>query len=256
MNILKTNFLALEKEDDHVRKRERSSSSTPNSQNTKLHKSYILTIWVLFSKHNLQNFKLRSMNFVTNLFRSGSLLGKPLDEFKKLYKLDKKQLLGAGGFGTTYLCKDRSTGDTYACKSILKTDLKTEELKESVKTEIRILNLLSGQPNIVQIKDAYEDKKSVHIVMELCDGGELYEKIKAVVKSRGYYSEKAAAEIFKSIMEAIQVMHTSNVIHRDVKPENFLFSTDDEDKAVLKAIDFGCSVHMEQGKRARCFGHH
>ncbi|KFK30981.1 hypothetical protein AALP_AA6G053300 [Arabis alpina] len=188
------------------------------------------------------------MGFVSKLFRGGSLLGKPLDEFKKLYKLNKKHVLGEGGFGTTYICEERSTGDTYACKCIPKKKLKTEDLKESVKTEIRILELFSGVPNIVQIKGSYEDQNSVHIVMEWCNGGELFQKIEAVVKSHGYYTENDAAGIFRSIMEALQVIHSSNVIHRDVKPENFLFSSDDEENAMLKAIDFGCSVDIKQGR--------
>ncbi|KAH9803706.1 calcium-dependent protein kinase 33 [Citrus sinensis] len=102
---------------------------------------------------------------------------------------------------------------------------------------------LSGQPNIVQFKGAYEDRHSVHIVMELCAGGELFDRIIA----KGHYSERDAASVFRVIMNVVNVCHSKGVMHRDLKPENFLFTTRDEN-AVLKATDFGLSVFFEEGK--------
>ncbi|GAY33982.1 hypothetical protein CUMW_288220, partial [Citrus unshiu] len=83
---------------------------------------------------------------------------------------------------------------------------------------------LSGQPNIVQFKGAYEDRHSVHIVMELCAGGELFDRIIA----KGHYSERDAASVFRVIMNVVNVCHSKGVMHRDLKPENFLFTTRDE----------------------------
>ncbi|KAG7557640.1 EF-hand domain [Arabidopsis suecica] len=179
-----------------------------------------------------------------------TILGKPLEDIKKLYSFEGE--LGKGNFGTTYLCKENSTGKSYACKSILKRTLSSEEDKEAVKTEIQIMDHVSGEPNIVQIKGSYEDKNSVHIVMELCGGGELYDKIDALVKSHSYYSEKDAAGIFRSIVNAVKICHSLDVVHRDLKPENFLFSSNDEN-AMLKAIDFGCSVYIKEGQTLKRF---
>lgn len=175
----------------------------------------------------------------------GTILGKPLKDINKLYIIGKE--LGKGNFGTTYMCKEIATNNSYACKSILKKNLRSKEEKEAVKTEIQILDHVSGQPNIVQIKGVYEDKKCIHIVMELCSGGELFDKIDALAKSESCYSEKDAAGIFRSIVNAVQICHSLAVIHRDLKPENFLFSSED-DNAVLKAIDFGCSVYIKEGE--------
>ncbi|KAF8054414.1 hypothetical protein N665_1330s0009 [Sinapis alba] len=173
----------------------------------------------------------------------GTILGKPLVDFNKLYKLGKE--LGKGGFATTYMCQELSTGQSFACKSLPKRrNLTSQEDKEAVKTEIKIMKELSGVSNIVQFHDAYEDKKFVHIVMELCRGGELYDMIGA----HGYYTEKDAAGIFKSIVNAVQICHSVDVVHRDLKPENFLFSSEDEESAELKAIDFGCSVYIKEGE--------
>ncbi|CAN8246267.1 unnamed protein product [Cochlearia groenlandica] len=170
----------------------------------------------------------------------GTILGKPLQDITKLYKLG--DALGSGGYGVTYSCHEISTGKPFACKSISKSKLRTEEDKESVKREVHIMNHVKGESNIVQITGSYEDKRSVHIVMELCTGGELLERI----SSQGKHSERDASRILWSIVSAVQVCHSLEVIHRDLKPENFLFSSDDEN-AELKAIDFGCSVYFKEG---------
>lgn len=148
------------------------------------------------------------------------------------------------GFPQPTCAKRSPQAVVFACKSIPKRNLTSQE---AVKTEIEIMENLSGVSNIVQFHASYEDENFVHIVMELCRGGELFDRIDALVKSHRYYTEKDAAGIFKSIVNAVQICHSMNVIHRDVKPENFLFSSDDEESSKLKAIDFGCSVYIKEG---------
>ncbi|KAH9620078.1 hypothetical protein KSS87_005316 [Heliosperma pusillum] len=170
-----------------------------------------------------------------------AILGKPFDDVKMHYTLGKE--LGRGQFGVTYLCTDKNTGQQLACKSISKKKLVTKADKEDMRREIQIMQHLSGQPNIVEFKGAYEDKISVNLVMELCAGGELFDRIIA----KGHYSEKAAAIILRQIVNVVHVCHFMGVMHRDLKPENFLLSTKDEN-ATLKATDFGLSVFIEGGK--------
>ncbi|GMH26881.1 hypothetical protein Nepgr_028724 [Nepenthes gracilis] len=170
-----------------------------------------------------------------------SILGKTFEDIKKHYTLGKE--LGRGQFGIIYVCTEKSTGQTYACKSILKRKLVKKSEREDVKREIQIMQHLSGQPNIVEFKGAYEDRQSVHLVMELCTGGELFDQIIA----RGHYSERAAAGIIRAIMRVVHICHFMGVTHRDIKPENFLLSGKDEG-AMLKATDFGLSVFHEEGK--------
>ncbi|CBI23246.3 unnamed protein product, partial [Vitis vinifera] len=170
-----------------------------------------------------------------------TILGRPFDDIKHYYTLGKE--LGRGQFGVTYLCTQNSTGNTYACKSILKRKLVTKNDKEDIKREIQIMQHLTGQPNIVEFKGAYEDRHSVHLVMELCAGGELFDRI----ISQGHYSERAAAAICRAIVNVVHICHFMGVMHRDLKPENFLLSSKDE-AAMLKATDFGLSVFIEEGK--------
>jgi calcium-dependent protein kinase len=108
--------------------------------------------------------------------------------------------------------------------------------------EILILEHLTGQPNIVEFRGAYEDKQNLYLIMELCSGGELFDRIIA----KGSYSEMEAATIIRQIVNVVHVCHFMGVMHRDLKPENFLLASKD-DKAPIKATDFGLSVFIEEG---------
>ncbi|THG19010.1 hypothetical protein TEA_008748 [Camellia sinensis var. sinensis] len=171
----------------------------------------------------------------------GQILRKPYVEITQLYDLHKE--LGRGQFGVTYLCTEKATGLKYACKFISRRKLVTQKDIEDVRREINIQQHLSGQPNIVEFKGAYEDPKNLYLVMELCSGGELFDRI----TTKGSYSEKEAARVCRQIVNVVHACHFMGVMHRDLKPENFLLVSRDED-APLKAIDFGLSVFIEEGK--------
>ncbi|XP_076953791.1 calcium-dependent protein kinase 26-like isoform X2 [Bidens hawaiensis] len=160
---------------------------------------------------------------------------------KEYYNLGPK--LGHGQFGTTFLCTEKTTGKQFACKSIAKRKLLTEEDVEDVRREIEIMHHLSGHPNVVSIQGAYEDSVAVHLVMELCFGGELFDRI----TKKGHYSERKAADLIRTIVGVIEACHSLGVMHRDLKPENFLFVDEDEDSP-LKTIDFGLSVFFKPGE--------
>ncbi|KAM7278002.1 hypothetical protein ACFE04_005136 [Oxalis oulophora] len=152
--------------------------------------------------------------------------------------------LGRGEFGVTYLCTDINTGEKLACKSISKKKLRTAVDIEDVRREVEIMKHLPKHANIVTLKDTFEDETAVHIVMELCEGGELFDRIVA----RGHYTERAAAFVMRTIVEVVLMCHKHGVMHRDLKPENFLFANKKE-ASPLKAIDFGLSVFFEPGER-------
>ncbi|KAM7500190.1 hypothetical protein LguiA_024604 [Lonicera macranthoides] len=163
-------------------------------------------------------------------------------EIDLVYELGRE--LGRGEFGVTYLCTDKTSGEVYACKSISKKKLRTRVDIEDVKREVEIMKHLPKHPNIVTLKATYEDDSAVHLVMELCEGGELFDRIVA----RGHYTERAAAAVTRTIVEVILMCHKHGVMHRDLKPENFLFANKKE-TAPLKAIDFGLSVFFKPGEK-------
>ncbi|KAL6563746.1 Calcium-dependent protein kinase 17 [Orobanche gracilis] len=171
----------------------------------------------------------------------GPVLGRPLEDVRATYTIGKE--LGRGQFGVTYLCTHKQSGEQLACKTIAKRKLANKEDIEDVRREVQIMHHLTGQANIVELKGAYEDKHSVHLVMELCAGGELFDRIIA----RGHYTERAAASLLRTIVQIVHTCHSMGVIHRDLKPENFLLLNKDEE-APLKATDFGLSVFYKQGE--------
>ncbi|KAG6491607.1 hypothetical protein ZIOFF_046539 [Zingiber officinale] len=171
----------------------------------------------------------------------GPVLGRPMEDVRATYFLGKE--LGRGQFGVIHLCTHKATGEKLACKTLPKRKLTNEEDIEDVRREVQIMYHLSGQPNIVELKGAYEDKQSVHLVMELCAGGELFDRLIA----EGHYTERAAASLLRIIVQIIHTCHALGVMHRDLKPENFLLLSEDED-APLKATDFGLSVFFKEGE--------
>lgn len=152
--------------------------------------------------------------------------------------------LGRGEFGITYVCIDQRTLEIFACKTISKQRLRTEIDVEDVRREVEIMRQLPIHPNIVRYKEVFEDKEAVYLVMELCEGGELFDRIVA----KRHFTERGAALLTKTILEVVKVCHEHGVIHRDLKPENFLYASPDEN-APLKAIDFGLSIFFEPGQR-------
>ncbi|MFS7926583.1 putative protein kinase CAMK-CDPK family [Helianthus anomalus] len=170
----------------------------------------------------------------------GPVLGRPMEDVRTVYTIGKE--LGRGQFGVTHLCTCKQTGEQLACKTIAKRKLANKEDMDDVRREVQIMHHLSGQQNIVDLKGAFEDKHSVHLVMELCAGGELFDRIIA----KGYYTERGAASLLRTIVQIVHTCHSMGVIHRDLKPENFLLLDKDEN-APLKATDFGLSVFYKQG---------
>ncbi|CAN6443371.1 unnamed protein product [Victoria cruziana] len=116
---------------------------------------------------------------------------------------------------------------------------------EDVRREVKILSALTGHKNLVQFYEAFEDQENVFIVMELCKGGELLDRI---LSRGGKYSEDDAKAVMVQILSVASFCHLQGVVHRDLKPENFLFTSKDEN-AQLKAIDFGLSDFVKPDER-------
>ncbi|XVF37212.1 hypothetical protein REPUB_Repub19eG0127300 [Reevesia pubescens] len=187
------------------------------------------------------NKKITSSSSSSTTKPTGTVLPYQTPRLRDHYSLGKK--LGQGQFGTTYQCTHKATGTLYVCKSIPKRKLVCREDYDDVWREIQIMHHLSEHPSVVQIKGTYEDSVFVHLVMELCAGGELFDRIVA----KGHYSEREAAKLIKTIVGVVEACHSLGVMHRDLKPENFLFDTPGDD-AVLKAIDFGLSIFYKPGQ--------
>ncbi|CAF2093647.1 hypothetical protein YC2023_063801 [Brassica napus] len=166
--------------------------------------------------------------------------------FASHYEIDGE--VGRGHFGYTCSAKGKKgslKGQEVAVKVIPKSKMTTAIAIEDVSREVKILRALTGHKNLVQFYDAFEDEENVYIVMELCKGGELLDKI---LQRGGKYSEDDAKQVMVQILSVVAYCHLQGVVHRDLKPENFLFSTKDE-TSPLKAIDFGLSDYVKPDER-------
>ncbi|KAL8188559.1 hypothetical protein R6Q57_029847 [Mikania cordata] len=166
--------------------------------------------------------------------------------FGSKYELGKE--VGRGHFGHTCWAKCKKgvlKNQPVAVKIISKSKMTTAISIEDVRREVKLLKSLSGHQHMVQFHEAFEDDQNVYIVMELCEGGELLDRILA---RGGRYTENDAKSIVVQILSVASFCHLQGVVHRDLKPENFLFSTKHEDSP-LKVIDFGLSDFTKPDQR-------
>ncbi|KAK4844533.1 hypothetical protein QYF36_021371 [Acer negundo] len=151
--------------------------------------------------------------------------------------------LGLGQFGVIRECSDKLTGEVLACKSIAKDRLVTVDDVRSIKLEIEIMTRLSGHPNVVDLKAVYEEEDFVHLVMELCAGGELFHRL----EKYGRFSENEARVVFMYLMQVVKYCHDNGVVHRDLKPENILLATTSS-SSPIKLADFGLATYIKPGQ--------
>lgn len=148
--------------------------------------------------------------------------------------------LGEGACATVSMGVHKPTGAKRAVKKTSKGD--SEHVKRIVQ-EIDILKFVD-HPNIIKLCETFENRQHVYLVMELCEGKELFDRI----IDGGTFTEQNAAVVTQQMLSAVFYLHKNQVCHRDLKPENLLFlSKGPFDKSVLKLIDFGLSTRFQEG---------
>ncbi|XP_022922250.1 CDPK-related kinase 4 isoform X2 [Cucurbita moschata] len=163
-------------------------------------------------------------------------------------KFELGREVGRGHFGHTFWAKGKKgdlKGKPVAVKIISKSKMTSTVGIEDVRREVKILKALSGHKNLVHFHGAFEDANNIYIVMELCEGGELLERI---VSRGGRYQEQESKTIIVQILCVVAFCHLQGIVHRDLKPENFLFMKKDENTG-LKLIDFGLSDFVKPDER-------
>lgn len=154
----------------------------------------------------------------------------------KQYKLLKT--IGKGNFARVMLARHLPTGIEVAIKIIDKTQLNSNSL-EKLFREVSIMKLLN-HPNIVKLYEVIETEKTLYLVMEYVNNGEVFEYL---VKN-GRMKENIARQKFRQIVSAVQYLHSKNIIHRDLKAENLLLDSNMD----VKIVDFGFSNMFVEGE--------
>jgi len=136
------------------------------------------------------------------------------------------RVLGQGAFGATTLATCRRTALLRACKTIAKQHMCNNSFLEDIRQEVAILQALKGHPGVVELLGVYEDARAVHLVMELCTGGDLLDEL----TRRGRFSEHEAASIMAQVLRALAhchargVVHAPEVMHRSYGPKADVWS--------------------------------
>ena len=161
---------------------------------------------------------------------------------KETYKIEAT--LGKGSFATVKKAKHRESGERFAVKVMSKKKMSDED-KAATQQEIAILKDMD-HPNIVNLIDVFEDERHWCLVMELMQGGELFDEILA----KEHFSEYDAREATKSMIDAIQYCHEKGICHRDIKPENLLLKSKELGIQSLKVADFGLARLLDENTLA------
>jgi calcium-dependent protein kinase len=157
------------------------------------------------------------------------------------YSVDKGTL-GKISCSTVSRARKRSTKEEFAVKTITKAKGKNFDCTAR---EIAIMKMMDHK-NIVKLVETFEDRRTIRLVMEMCSGGQLDDRL---VEAKTF-KETEAAFLMQQIFEAVFYMHDQRICHRDLKPDNILFSRRDAiERSVLKVIDFGSACLFKDGQQ-------
>ena len=144
--------------------------------------------------------------------------------------------IGSGGFAKVVQGIHIPTGEKVAVKIMDKAQIFSEPLNLTrIQREIAILKIVRHR-NIIKLYELMETPNKIYLVMEYCNGGELFDYI----VSKQHLTERQACRFFQEIINSLEYLHSLNIVHRDIKPENLLLDKINS-KITLKLIDFGIS---------------
>ncbi|CAI8011662.1 Serine/threonine-protein kinase Chk2, partial [Geodia barretti] len=173
-----------------------------------------------------------------------SLLSLPL--FSISPSLSTSFSVTRGACGEVKLVFEKETCKKYAVKIISKKAFSVgPKLNRAAIEEVKILKELH-HPCIIQIEDVFDGPDALYIVLELVEGGELFDRVVSV----GKFSESVGKFLFYQILGAVNYLHERNITHRDLKPENILLATD-EQETLIKVTDFGLSKFVGEASLMR-----
>eukprot|EP00949_MAST-11_sp_MAST-11-sp1_P005003 g5003.t1 len=196
-------------------------------------------------KENADMKRGSASNFRQNLVRIHSK-----DAIAQKYNLpdlhDDRNVLGSGATSTVRIISSKTTGSKYALKAI-KFNRMSKKAQAQLLQEVKIMQQLD-HPNVIKIVEVFRDAYQLYIIMELCTGGELFDKLYDQPGTR--FAEDDARKLLRKMLQAVAYIHQAGICHRDIKLENFIFTNKGPD-AEIKMIDFGYSKAYLAGSHMR-----
>uniref|UniRef100_A0A3Q3N4J3 Death-associated protein kinase 2-like n=1 Tax=Mastacembelus armatus TaxID=205130 RepID=A0A3Q3N4J3_9TELE len=163
--------------------------------------------------------------------------------------LEVQQSYTVGHFGQVRQVRERASGTSWAGKFLKIRKNACSRLgldRSSVEREVEILQAVQ-HPNIVTLKDVFESRAEVVLILELVSGGELFD----FIAEKENLLENEAIDFMKQILKALTFMHSKNIAHFDLKPENIMLSDKVSPHPNIKLIDFGLAHLFYQGEEYR-----
>uniref|UniRef100_A0AAR2KEN3 Ribosomal protein S6 kinase n=1 Tax=Pygocentrus nattereri TaxID=42514 RepID=A0AAR2KEN3_PYGNA len=176
------------------------------------------------SEEDTQPLQSNMSNIVQQLHRNTT-------QFSDSYEV--REDIGVGSYSICKRCIQKSTGMEYAVKIINKA-------KRDPTEEVEILLRYGQHPNIITLKDVYDDGRSVYLVTELLKGGELLDKI----LRQKFFSEREASAVLYTITKTVEYLHIQGVVHRDLKPSNILYVDESGNPESIRICDFGFAKQL------------
>ena len=186
--------------------------------------------------------KIRSILNFTRLSDCSNSKQKSIEdgprEFHKLYKLE--EVLGRGGFGTVFAGVRIQDRKPVAVKEVYKAKIikKTEDGKTPL--EVALMQQVANVDGVIQLLDWFEMPESFMLVMERCQGQDLFD----FISEHGPMKEAQARKLFSQLLNTVLMCHNHGVLHRDIKDENILI---DSKTNKIKLIDFGSGTYLHDG---------
>lgn len=169
---------------------------------------------------------------------AGTFIKTQESPFSEMYMQGNR--IGLGGFGEVRRCTHRITGAIRAVKIYSKEQFGNNSIEQGkMLEEMEILKKLD-HPNIIRVYDFFEDSKNYYLVMEYCEGGELFNKIEKMSR----FSEDEAALIMRQLLSVVAFCHSFGIVHRDLKPENIMVEERSR-KLNVKIVDFGTACYLD-----------
>jgi calcium-dependent protein kinase len=213
------------------------------TQNIKLKRSNTKNIRDKKNNENNNNMKFKkSISSMIN-FNSDIFIQKL--ENDPFFEYSKEKLIGKGTFGEVYLVKHNITGAIRAIKVIDKNNEEEELTDEEILNEINILKKID-HPNIVKLFEFYSNKSTYYLILEFCEGGNLYEFV-----DENKLSEFQVIYIMFQILSAMNYCHNMNILHGDLKPDNILIKKSECGLCRVKICDFGTSHIFKKGEKQK-----
>lgn len=159
-----------------------------------------------------------------------------------LFEVNKKRDLLGHGADCAYKCRDISTRQEYALKIY---DMKGDKQKKQIINDLNTKKFIETHPNIVQYHQVIETEDQIYVLMELIPGVDLFGMIIDSPSGTGL-EEPIAARLFAQICMAVEFVHSKEIVHGDIKPENVMVLNAETEEPHAKLIDFGFSCFLRK----------